>query len=115
MKRLAIASAALLAIGGAAFAQEPPYLAGNYSASVGRSHDSSANRSYSHGGDRYYYAGQEYPRHARRYYRERDYYAGYYDPYPRYHRHHRYHRPHSGVGIGFSGPGFSFGFYDGWR
>jgi hypothetical protein len=38
MRKLLLASAALVALTGAAYAQEAPYLAGNYSASVARSH-----------------------------------------------------------------------------
>ena len=44
MKRLLLASAALVALTGVAFAQEAPYLAGNYSPSVSKNQSADRGR-----------------------------------------------------------------------
>lgn len=128
MKRLLLASAALVALTGVAFAQEAPYLAGNYSPSVsknqsadrGRTDNTYVIRDRDYDSPRvfvrnierprYVYRDYDGPRYVARDYYWDDYYA------PRYHRRHAF-APRAGVSIGFGGPGWGVGFYDydGWR
>ena len=117
MKRLLLASAALVALTGAAHAQEAPYLSGNYSASVARSHSPDANRgrgAYSAGprvyyrddGPRVYYRDTYRPRYVYRDYYDDDYYR------PRHHYRRHAFAPRAGFSIGFGGPGWGVGIYD---
>jgi hypothetical protein len=121
MKRFLLASAALVALTGVAYAQEAPVLSGNYSASVYTNHSAALNgrgtgstyviRDYDQ--PRIYYRSMERPRyvyreHFRPRYMARDYYwDDYYAP--------RYYRPRAGVSLSFGGPGWGVGVYDYWR
>jgi hypothetical protein len=117
MKRFLLASAALVALTGVAYAQEAPYLSGNYSASVVNNH-SAANRGarstyvirdYDNG-PQVYYRDYDRPRYVYREqfrprYMARDYYwDDYYAP--------RYYRPRAGVSLSIGGPSWGVGVYD---
>jgi hypothetical protein len=120
MKRLLLASAALVALTGVAYSQEAPYLAGNYSASVAKNQSADRRgrdttyviRDYD--GPRVYYRSMERPRYVYRDYDGPRYVARdyYWDDYygPRYHRH--AFAPRAGFSIGFGGPGWGVGFHD---
>ncbi|MGE0500941.1 MAG: hypothetical protein AB7I79_04690 [Rhizobiaceae bacterium] len=103
MKRLALASVALIALGGASYAQER----GNFSNDPQAYHSGG----YRYDGDRYHH-GDRY----KRAYRSGSYYAGGHDPYYRPYRHHRRHYERGpGFSFSFGGPGWRVGVHDHWR
>jgi hypothetical protein len=118
MKRLLLASAALVALTGVAYAQEAPYLSGNYSASVAKNHSAADRRGSGstyvirdYDQPRVYYRNVQRPRYVYRddfgprYIARDSYWDDYYAPRYRY-------RPRAGLSIGIGGPGWGVGFHD---